>query len=245
MGIVHYKVILAYNGAAFAGFQRQREKRTVQGEFESGLRQLGWDERSILGAGRTDAGVHARAQVVSFKLDWKHSMEDLLSALNYYLPQDMSAQSVMEVPEDFHPRYSAKARHYRYHLFCSPQRDPLREGFAWRVWPAVDLDRMNEAARALIGTHDFIAFGSPTTPGGITVREVYSAGWSKRADEYQFDIQANAFLYHMVRRMTLALVIIGQGNAPVGLIAESLNTGKLDLTGLAPAEGLVLQEVIY
>jgi len=245
MGIALYKVILAYNGKAFAGFQRQRKVRTVQGEFETGLRKLGWKGSSIRGAGRTDTGVHARAQVVSFKLDWEHTTEDLLNALNYYLPGDIGAQTVAEVPEDFHPRYDAKARHYRYHLFCHPVRDPLREVFAWRVWPEIDLDRMNEAARDLIGSHDFAAFGSPTSPGGVTVREVFSAEWRKVDEEYRFDIQANAFLYHMVRRITHVLVKIGQKDAPIDMIGENLKSGQMDLTGLAPAEGLFLQEVIY
>ncbi len=245
MGTAHYKVILAYNGTAFAGFQRQREERTVQGEFETGLRKLGWKGNSIRGAGRTDAGVHARAQAISFKLAWKHSTDDLLNALNYYLPRDMGVQSVAEVFEDFHPRFDAKARHYRYHLFCHPVRDPLREILAWRVWPEVDIDRMNLAAKDLIGSYDFAAFGSPTTPGGVTVREVFSAKWVKKGEEYQFDIQANAFLYHMVRRITLVLVRIGQGDASISVIGESLKSGKLDMTGLAPAEGLFLQEVIY
>jgi tRNA pseudouridine38-40 synthase len=245
MGTAHYKVILAYHGAVFAGFQRQRQKRTVQGDFEAGLKQLGWQGKSILGAGRTDAGVNARGQVVSFKLDWAHSTEDLLNALNYYLPSELGVQSVVEAPEGFHPRYDAKARHYRYHLFCCPVRDPLREIFAWRVWPEAALERMKEAAQDLIGPHDFAAFGTPTSPGGVTVREVFSAGWQARGQEFQFDIQANAFLYHMVRRITLVLVRIGQGEAPVSLIRESLQSGKLELTGLAPPEGLFLQEVIY
>jgi len=245
MGTAHYKVILAYDGSDFAGFQRQRKARTVQGEFEAGLRKLGWQGGSIRGAGRTDAGVHARGQVVSFKLAWEHPLDDLRNALNYYLPRDMGVQTVMEVSEDFHPRYDAKARHYRYYAFCYQVRDPLREILAWRVWPEADLDRMNEAAEDLVGSHDFAAFGSPTTPGGVTAREVFSAEWIETGQGCQFDIQANAFLYHMVRRTTLALVKIGQGEAPVSLIGESLRTGELPMTGLAPAQGLVLQEVIY
>jgi len=245
MGTAHYKVILIYNGSDFAGFQRQQSERTVQGEFESCLRKMGWHGQSIRGAGRTDAGVHARGQVVSFQLNWDHSTDDLRNALNYYLPQDMAVQKVNEVPAEFHPRYDAKNRHYRYHCFCQPVRDPLREMFAWRVWPTIKMDRMNTAAEALIGTHDFGAFGSATTENGVTVREVFSAIWQGQDDTYQFDIIANAFLYHMVRRVTYALVTIGQDVAPVSLIASSLETGSLPLTGLAQAEGLVLQEVLY
>jgi tRNA pseudouridine38-40 synthase len=245
MGFAHYKVILSYNGTAFAGFQRQLNERTVQGEFEAGLRQIGWTGKSILGAGRTDAGVHARGQVVSFGLDWNHTSDDLVRALNYYLPQDMAVQQASEVPSDFHPRYDAKSRRYRYSLICQPERDPLREIFAWRVWPEVQMDRMNAAAAGLIGSHDFAAFGSPTSESGVTIREVFSASWRKNSDTYQFDITANAFLYHMVRRITMALVKVGQGEAPETLIADGLKKGELALTGLAPAEGLVLEEVCY
>lgn len=245
MGFAHYKAILLYNGSAFAGFQRQLNARSVQGEFEASLRQLGWTGKSILAAGRTDAGVHARGQVVSFKLEWNHHLDDLVRALNYYLPQDMAVRSLSEVPEAFHPRYDAKSRQYRYHLFCQPTRDPLQEGFAWRVWPPVKRVRMNAAAAALIGAHDFKAFGSATTESGVTVREVFSAVWQKAGDAYQFDITANAFLYHMVRRITFALVTIGQGEAPETLIADGVRSGQLPLTGLAPAEGLVLEEVRY
>jgi tRNA pseudouridine38-40 synthase len=245
MDFAHYKVILSYNGTEFSGFQRQAKGRTVQSEFERALSKLGWQGRSILGAGRTDTGVHARGQVVCFQLNWEHTSEDLVNALNYYLPKDVSVSSVAEVTADFHPRYDAKSRRYRYHLICQPARDPIREVFAWRVWPEVDLERMNRAAEALIGSHDFKAFGSPTSESGVTVREVFSAAWRKEGDLYQFDIVANAFLYHMVRRTVMVLVTIGQGEAPEALVAESIASGELKMTGLAPAAGLVLEEVRY
>ena len=245
MGAVHYKIILAYNGSAFAGYQRQAAVRTVQAELETALARLGWQGSFVLAAGRTDAGVHARGQVVCFHLDWQHTTDDLRNALNHYLPDDMAVQSVSAVPVEFHPRYDAKWRHYRYRIYCQPVRDPLRADFAWRAWPEVQVDRMNTAAVNLIGSHDFRAFGSPMTENGVTVREVFSAEWSGAGDEWQFDIFANAFLYHMVRRITFALVTIGQSAAPVALIAEGIKTGQLALTGLAPANGLVLEAVGY
>lgn len=245
MGLAHYKIILAYNGSAFAGYQRQAEVRTVQAEFEDALLKIGWHGNSVLSAGRTDAGVHARGQVVSFQLDWEHTTEDLRNALNYYLPRDMAVRLVSEVPADFHPRYDAKSRHYRYRIYCQPVRDPLREGFAWRVWPPVEIELMNSAGVNLIGSHDFQAFGSPMTEDGVTEREVFSAEWTGKDDEGQFEIAANAYLYHMVRRITFALVMIGQGQAAENIISESLRSGQLELTGLAPAAGLVLQEVVY
>jgi tRNA pseudouridine38-40 synthase len=245
MGAALYKIILAYNGSAFAGYQRQAEERTVQAELEAALDKLGWQGSSVLAAGRTDAGVHARGQVVSFQLVWAHTAEDLRNALNHYLPRDMAVRSVSEAPIGFHPRYDAQWRHYRYRIYCQPMRDPLRADFTWRVWPGMQIDRMQAATADLIGMHDFKAFGSPMTENGVTLREVFKAGWTGAEDEWFFDIRANAFLYHMVRRITFTLVTIGQGEAPVSLIAEALSKGQLELTGLAPAAGLVLEEVGY
>ena len=233
MDTAHYKVTLSYNGSAFAGFQRQADARTVQGEFEDGLRQIGWKGQSILGAGRTDAGVHARGQVVSFYLDWEHSTEDLRNALNYYLPGEMAVRGVEEAPENFHPRFDAKERTYCYHIFCQPVRDPLREDYAWRVWPGLKLDRMRKSAQALVGSQDFKAFGSPVTKDGPTVREVFSAEWQQEGDTFCFTIKANAFLYHMVRRITFALVMIGQENALTNLIEESIQMGEIPLYGIS------------
>jgi tRNA pseudouridine38-40 synthase len=245
MTLAHYKVILSYNGSAYAGFQRQRNVPTVQSVVEGSLRKMGWQGSSMRSAGRTDAGVHARGQVISFQLDWKHSTEDLRNALNYYLPADVAAQSVAMVPNNFHPRFDATSRRYRYKIICQPVRDPLRSQFSWQVWPAVKVEVMNKAAEALIGQHDFCAFGSPTAEGGTTVREVWQAEWQQQGDEAYFEIVANAFLYHMVRRITFALVAVGQASVPVEIIKTGIETGALPLTGLAPAQGLVLEEVRY
>ncbi|MDF1519839.1 MAG: tRNA pseudouridine(38-40) synthase TruA [Brevefilum sp.] len=245
MGLAHYKVILSYNGSEFAGFQRQKDARTVQSEFEAGLRKLGWQGKSILAAGRTDTGVHAVGQVVSFHLDWQHSLEDLRNALNYYFPEDMAVQSVEMADEAFHPRFDAQRRCYRYRAFPSPVRDPIREVFAWRVWPEPDMERMQKAGKMLIGVHDFQAFGSPTSEKGVTIREVFDLHWQQDGEAYAFEISANAFLYHMVRRIVFVLVKIGQGEVSPDILLESLQSGNLSLTGLAPATGLVLKEVRY
>jgi tRNA pseudouridine38-40 synthase len=245
MGLAHYKVILSYNGSEFAGFQRQKDARTVQSEFEKGLRKIGWQGKSILAAGRTDAGVHAVGQVVSFHLDWQHSLEDLRNALNYYFPEDMAVQLVETADEAFHPRFDAQQRCYRYRVFPSQVRDPIREVFAWRVWPELDMERMQKAGKVLIGVHDFQAFGSPTSEKGVTIREVFDLNWRQDDEAYAFEISANAFLYHMVRRIVFVLVKIGQGEVSPDVLLEALQTGNLSLTGLAPATGLVLKEVRY
>jgi tRNA pseudouridine38-40 synthase len=184
-------------------------------------------------------------QVVSFRLDWQHSLDDLRNALNYYLPRDMAVQSVEIAPDDFHPRFDAQCRCYRYQVFCWHVRDPIREVFAWRVWPKLDLKRMQKAGKVLVGVHDFQAFGSPTSEKGVTIREVFDLNWQQDVEAYAFEICANAFLYHMVRRIVFVLVKIGQGEVSPDILLESLQTGNLSLTGLAPATGLVLKEVLY
>jgi tRNA pseudouridine38-40 synthase len=248
--MARYQVILAYDGAGFFGFQRQArgpKQRTVQAVVETALQQLGWQGNTILASGRTDTGVHASGQVIAFDLDWAHSPEALRSALNAHLPPDVAVQSARQAADDFHPRYAALARRYRYCLFCQPVRNPLRERYAWRVWPAVDLASMRQASLDLLGTHDFAAFGTPPRTGGSTLRTVTGADWiSLPPDELAFEIVANAFLFRMVRRLVGFLVAVGQGMQPPEAVCECLESGSKALVkNLAPPHGLTLVEVIY
>lgn len=241
---VRYKISLAYHGAAFSGMQRQAQHRSVQGVLEDALRTLGWQGRAVLFAGRTDAGVHASGQVAAFDLEWKHSTASLQNALNAQLPQDVAVQAVEQVGAQFHPRYDARKRSYCYRLYCQPQRDPLREGLAWRVWPAPKLRRLQAAARHLRGEHDFVAFGPAPQQGGHTVRTVYAARWHTAGDEFVFEVTSNAFLYHMVRRMVGLQVAVGQGTLEPDEVQRTLGR-KQRVRQLAPAHGLTLTEVTY
>jgi tRNA pseudouridine38-40 synthase len=246
MSIVLYKVTLSYDGTAFSGMQRQTNGRSVQAEVEQALRRIGWQGKSIAVAGRTDAGVHASGQVIAFELEWKHSAEKLVSALNAGLPEDVAANAAAEAPAGFHPRFDAKQRTYRYRLFCQPERDPLRERYAWRVWPAVKLKVLRAAARQLKGEHDFVAFGSAPIQGGGTVRKVMRANWSKTSeDEFVFEVGANAFLYHMVRRMVGLQVKVGQGLAKPEALQRAVAGRSGKVRELAPPQGLCLVAVEY
>lgn len=243
--MARYQLILAYDGTDFQGFQRQGKKRTIQAEVEDALRRLGWQGRTILAAGRTDRGVHASGQVVAFDMDWAHSSETLARALNAYLPPDVSVKSAQVAADDFHPRYHARYRQYRYHVFCEAERNPLRERFAWRVWPVVELDLLHAAARLLIGTHNFAAFGTPPRPGGSAVRTVFRAAWKAQAGGLQFEVAADAFLYHMVRRMVFLQVLIGQNRLELQRLADGVTHAQAQTPGLAPPHGLVLTKVGY
>lgn len=244
--MARYKVILAYDGTDFFGMQRQAQARTVQGAFEDALRKIGWQGRSILAAGRTDAGVHASGQVAAFDLDWSHSEDELLKAINANLPADAAVQRVSRTSADFHPRFDALSRRYRYRIYCRSDRDPLLDRHAWRVWPEPDVDHMQAAAQRFVGEHDFSAFGTPPDEGGPTIRNVIAAGWHQKEDLLSFEIEANAFLYHMVRRIVQFLVQVGQGKSAVDEL-ETLLSGQVSemVRGLAPAKGLELVEVRF
>jgi tRNA pseudouridine38-40 synthase len=254
--MARYQLTLAYDGTDFFGSQRQAstgpspgtKKRTVQGELEGALRSLGWTGRSILLSGRTDTGVHATGQVAAADLDWSHAEGDLVRALNANLPQDTAVWGARVVRDDFHPRFDAVSRTYRYKLFCKPMRDPIRERFAWRIPSALNGELLELAAQVFPGMHDFRAFGSPTTPKGTTVRTVMKAGWTRAGQgEWQFEVEADAFLYRMVRRMVFVQVSVAQGKISVEDVAHSLakpgSGGRR--SGLAPAHGLTLVAVRY
>jgi tRNA pseudouridine38-40 synthase len=249
--MARYQVTLAYDGSRFSGSQRQLKIRTVQVELEKSLRRLGWHGRSILMAGRTDTGVHAAGQVAAFDLDWQHNESRLVNALNAGLPDDLAVRKAKVAAADFHPRFDARSRSYRYALFCQPVRDPLREHLAWRVWPAVDGAALKQAAALFIGTHDFSSYGSATSPDGTTFRAVSRSEWKQVRGGWQFEVEADAFLYRMVRRLVFVQVAVGQGKLSAEAVERSLagraNTGKHNElpAGLAPAHGLTLAAVTY
>ena len=257
--MARYQLTLAYDGTDFFGSQRQvpstgTSKRTVQGELEKALCQLGWTGRSVLMSGRTDTGVHATGQVAAFDLEWSHSDEELVRALNAALPGDMAVFQARMVHPKFHPRFDALSRCYGYRLFCQSLRHPIRERYAWRVWPAIHSEALVETAKLFLGTHDFSAFGSPTTPRGRTVRTVMKAKWSYAEEDgtWHFDVQADAFLYRMVRRLVFAQVAVAQGKVSAETIGHSLvnldsagTKNKKIPAGLAPAHGLTLVKVAY
>lgn len=241
--MARYQIKLTYDGTGFVGSQRQLRSRTVQSELEKALRKLNWKGNSVLIAGRTDTGVHASGQVAAFDLDWKHSLVDLENALNSKLPRDMAVREALIVADDFHPRFDATSRRYFYRLFCQPGRDPLRERYAWRVWPSVS--NLKELAEIWLGEHDFSGFGTPPRPGNSTLRTVMFSEWDLVEDEWRFTIQANAFLYHMVRRIVHAQVAVGQGLITKHDLINALENQSNLPSGLAPANGLALVEVSY
>jgi len=234
-----------YDGTELAGFQLQAQERTVQGEIERALKEVTGVEIRVIGAGRTDSGVHARGQVIAFNAEWRHELADLHRALNAVLPADVAIVQLGIAPEGFHPRFDAVSRTYRYTLSTQPWRSPLTRRTAWHVPYQLDMDRMAQASRCLIGTHDFSTFGRPPQ-GENWVRTVSQAEWQAKQGYLTFDIRANAFLYHMVRSLVGSLVQVGAGQISVDEFEAMLLAQDSSLVKqLAPAHGLCLMRVEY
>lgn len=241
-----YRATVEYDGTDYYGFQIQADKPTVQGAIEGSLAQTVKEAVRIAGAGRTDSGVHARGQVISFRVAWHHSLGDLQRALNARLPRDIVIRELEHAQEDFHPRFSARSRVYRYTVLNQPLRSPLARHFAHQLNEPLNLSAMNGAASLLLGCHDFATFGNPPQQDGSTVREVMQAAWTQAGDCFCFNIEANGFLRRMVRTIVSALLVVGQGRmAKEGIAALLAARDRSQSLPPAPACGLCLMQVKY
>jgi len=240
------KVIVDYDGTDFSGFQKQPGRRTVQGEIEFVLERLFGEPIRVIAAGRTDAGVHATGQVISFRTHGTIPVERICPAMNGMLASDVRAKKAEQVAEDFHARYSAKSRTYAYVILNRRFPSALLERYAWRIEAPLDLEAIRLAAQSLVGTHDFASFGAPDRAGMSTTREVFDCRVSSRREFVIFRIKANAFLRGMARAIVGTLVEIGQERLPVERVAEILAMrDRQAVRVVAPPQGLFLTRVEY
>jgi tRNA pseudouridine38-40 synthase len=243
---VNIKVVLEYDGSGFAGWQQQTHGRTVEAELKRALKAVTGQDLKVYAAGRTDAGAHAEGQVVSFQADGRISPHRLVAALNARLPADVAVLSGEEVPDEFHARYSARWRRYRYRYLDRPSRPALEWGRCWHVRGALDVDAMSAAAKALTGKHDWTSYCAASEPPDSRVREMRSARVARRGDVVELELVAEGFLRGLARSIAGALAEVGRGRRPpewVGEILEARDRRKAART--APAGGLTLMEVIY
>ncbi len=239
------RAVVAYDGTDYGGFQRQANAPTVQAALEAALVQVTRETVTVLAAGRTDAGVHAAGQVIAFDTAWRHGLDDLQRAFNAVLPADISVRKLEEVAPDFHPRYAARSRHYRYTVYQRRVRSPLARRYSLHVAAPLDVVAMQRAAWFLVGEHDFATFGRPPQ-GEATVRRVLRAEWGGEPPWLTFDIEANAFLYRMVRSIVGTLLLVGRGGMSVEEFRLALASCDRDRAGpTAPPHGLCLMEVKY
>jgi len=242
-----FKLLIEYDGTEFHGWQRQRQDRTVQAEIEAALSTMTRQKIVVHGSGRTDAGVHALGQVASFACETRLCARDFLSGLNGLLPEDIAVLDCEKAAEDFHARYRAKSKIYRYCILNRPLPSAIGRRFCWHVRKPLDIDAMARGAGQLLGTHDFSAFEASGSPRSHSRRTVIAAGWAKETpDRLHFDIEADGFLRCMVRNIIGTLVEVGSGKRPAEDIESILASRNRTLAGpTAPAHGLFLVEVRY
>lgn len=239
-------LIVAYDGTDFHGFQRQTNAESIQRCLEDALSSIFHSPITIYGAARTDAGVHARGQVVNFYGKGSIPTERIPYAMKGYLPSEIAVLSAKEMPEHFSVRHDNKGKHYRYSIVNSRIHDPFMLRYAWFIRKPLDRQAMREGANMLLGTHDFSAFeGNNTTPMN-PVKTMYAIHFQERGAVLDIDVVGDGFLYHMVRNIAGGLVDLGLHRiTPKRFkeILEGLDRTKLGAT--APAQGLCLEEVFY
>lgn len=237
---------IEYDGSGFYGWQRQRQSPTVQECLEQALGQVANHPVAVHSAGRTDTGVHACCQVVHFDTSAHRSEHGWVLGCNTGLEAGISVLWVRPVSDDFHARFSAVARRYRYRIINRRARPAIeRQRAAWVRVP-LDADAMHEAAQSLVGEHDFSSFRASGCQARTPVRRIHSVSVQRHGNELVIDIEANAFVYHMVRNIAGTLIMIGRGDRPTGWLTEVLQAADRRLAGpTAPSQGLYFVEPVY
>jgi tRNA pseudouridine38-40 synthase len=237
---------IEYDGTAYNGWQRQENGAGVQECIERALSSVANEKVSVQGAGRTDAGVHASAQVAHFDSASQRSERGWLLGANSTLPDDISLSWVQPVSDEFHARFSATSRSYRYEILNRLVRPALERKRAWWIYQPLDARLMNDAAQLLVGTHDYSAFRAAECQAKSAQREIYEISVIRRGDRLTLDIRANAFLHRMVRNIIGSLVAVGLGEQRPAWIADVLASRDRKCGGIgAPAHGLTLVGVRY
>jgi tRNA pseudouridine38-40 synthase len=238
-------LVVEYDGTGYHGFQVQVGEPTIQGEIERALNKLTGERIRVAGAGRTDAGVHAKGQVVSFSCAFNLSLDTVIRALNFHLPSDIAVKAGSEVDKNFNARRDALSREYRYTILNSATPSPLQRRYAYHVPLPLDIDAMNEACGFLLGMHDFASFTSPMG-GRRTVRTVFKAEVSRQGELVFFDMVADSFLHKQVRSTAGCLLRVGLGKITVEEFKGILEAKKPGMAApVAPALGLCLVKVNY
>jgi tRNA pseudouridine38-40 synthase len=245
--MARYKILLEYDGRGFVGWQRQDNGFSVQQAVEEAIERFSGQSVKVFGAGRTDSGVHALGQVAHFDLDKEQTPDTVRKALNFHLkPAAVAVLEAATVDDDFDARLSAKSRSYVYRI--TNRRSPLtlERGFSWWVPVPLDADAMDDAAKGLIGKHDFTTFRATHCQATSPVKTLDSLEVSRKGAVIEFDVRARSFLHHQVRNFVGTLKLVGEGKWTAADVTQALAQKKRAAAGpTAPAEGLYLVEVIY
>ncbi len=244
---MHFRLTLEYDGGGYAGWQLQRGQDSIQGRVEAALAQIFGDPIRVYAAGRTDAGVHARGQVISLRTPREFLPADLHRALNALLPRDIAVCNVAIATEDFDPRRDARRRIYEYDVLNRATRSAFEFRYSWLVHEPLDLAAMNAAAAQFVGEHDFAAFRALGSEEQTTIRRIDLSEWRKCNDDHLiYRIEGTAFLRHMVRTMVGLMVEIGKKRmAPANATSILRSRDRASAPAAAPPTGLCLIEVDY
>ena len=247
VAVTKIALIMEYDGTHYHGFQLQANLPTVQGEVEKALEKLTGEEHRVMAASRTDAGVHAKGQVVSFRTGSTLPLLAFVKGLNHYLPKDIAVKVAHRVDDSFNVRRDAFSREYNYYILNSLTRSPIRGGFSHLVGGQLDIEAMNEVCQALVGEHDFASFASRIEVGTkSTVRNVYQAKMERKGELAVFNMVANSFLPHQVRSTVGVLIRVGLGRVSIDEVHGIVEAKRLGLAGpMASACGLCLMRVNY
>jgi tRNA pseudouridine38-40 synthase len=244
--IIKIALVVEYDGGNYFGFQWQANVPTIQAELERAIQKLTGENSRVIAASRTDTGVHARGQVVSFRTKSVLSPQTILRALNYHLPNDIAVKSARKVDADFNVRREAVSREYDYRIWNGASRSPLLEGVAYFVPKKLNVRTMNGACKFLLGEHDLASFATALGNLKSTVRHVYEAKLVRRNDLISFHMSANSFLPHQVRNTVGLLIRVGLGKVRLEEFRQILEAKRIGLAGpTAPACGLCLTRVNY
>ena len=243
---MNIKLTIEYDGTDYSGWQLQPNGRTVQGVLEQALEKILGAKIRVAASGRTDAGVHALGQVAHFVHDGAVDLWRLQRALNGVTPPDVVIRGAEAAPDSFDPRRDARARRYRYRIWNAPWPAAIERRYSWHQHDALDLSAMEEAIRHLEGEHDFASFQAAGCDAAHAVRRIDRNGFTRQGDLVLYDVEANAFLRHMVRNIVGTLAQIGRGERAASSIAGLLAAKDRTLAGpTAPPQGLFLMEVKY
>lgn len=246
MSMRNIKLTISYDGTNYSGWQLQKNGKTIQGEIEQAIEKVFGKKCRIFGTSRTDAGVHALAQVAHFKTHSTVPVEKICPALNAILPRDIAVVHAEEMPQKFHSQFDAKSKLYAYHILNSHHRDPFSQKHSWRIPYKLNIPLMRKEAAFLVGLHDFKSFQASDKRERSSVRKIFYINIKKRKSSIVIDIEADGFLYNMVRNIVGTMVEVGRGYLPSGSISKILKNKDRTTAGpTAPAKGLFLIEVKY
>tara|TARA_B100000405_G_scaffold292493_1_gene243998 strand:- start:185 stop:931 length:747 start_codon:yes stop_codon:yes gene_type:complete len=238
-------LIIEYEGTDYSGFQFQENASTIQGELEKSINCLTGDIVRIKGAGRTDAGVHAKNQVIAFDSKFSDDLEVYFRGINYYLPESISVKSIFEVSQDFDPRRDATSRVYKYTILNSDSSSPLLRRTTYFDSDYMDIEIMKKASQMFLGVHDFKKFCSPVKTGLSTVREIFDSKIDHENSLIFYTVEGNAFLPRQVRRMVGSLLKIAKGKMNLDELFELICAKGDNISPSLPANGLCLEKVNY